>query len=602
MKNIQKILPYCFLTLIITLVFISTIQVRKPWFGQLINGDQHYLTGSSLKFARNWYQDKPWNITFGMIEQPRSIEREVLQKREPYVSYPPGSVIPNYLISQILQKEPSVSMVMGFNLFSHITTALLLTFIAFFLLNKETKSKLLSYSLSWIPGTMFLLLPGVLFWQQNVYFADQSVILPFVLTLFVEIIRDYNKNNRITSILNIFQTIVIVYGSSTDYLFFFLLCILFIKRLTCDHRLKSIKSFLIISIKFWWPTFLIYGLFIFQVWHLGALVNLKGKFFQRTGFDLAEKKIGLKFFEMFWLQHIFNAYGKQAFWLIWTSLFNSVALLATFVIYICKQVEQVERKNILRIIIYSFALTVPFFTQIYLLPEHSYMHDFSALKFSLIISLVPFIIIPIQIVQISRLKILQKSIESIFQIYFIALTVLILLFVKYLSTHTNQEDFTLLLNSFLLSFPIFILMFLLSNSIKINKKIVVFLIIIYTALFLYKAFPQYKDFFGKSDSNYENIGNAIRKCVKYEDVYISPIYNAPSNPPQMLAFTMKPIHKITAFNQIRNIVASITKPYNLVAIFPQNPKTEYKNWLKYKISERICEGNYYILLDKRIIQ
>jgi len=168
--------------------------------------------------------------------------------------------------------------------------------------------------------------------------------------------------------------------------------------------------------------------------------------------------------------------------------------------------------------------------------------------------------------------------------------------------HTNQEDFTLLLNSFLLSFPIFILVFLLSNQIKINKKIIVFSIIIYTILFLYKAFPQYKAFFGKSDSNYENIGNAIRKCIKYDDILISPIYNAPSNPPQMLAFTMKPIHKITSFKQIKKIVSAIPKPYNLVAIFPQNPKAQFKNWLEFKVSERICEGNYYIILDKRIIQ
>ena len=602
MKKIKVIVPYLILTLIITTVFIFTIQIRKPWFGQLINGDQHYLTGSSLKFARNWYQDKPWNIAFGMIEQPRSIEYEILKKREPYVSYPPGSVLPNYLVSQIFQKEPTVSMVMGFNLFSHITTALLLTFIAFFLLDKELKSKLASYSLSWIPGIMFLLLPGVMFWQQNVYFADQAIILPFVLTMFIEIIRDYSNNRRVTSILNVLQTIVIIYGLMTDYLFFFLLCILFIKRLTHDNRIKSIKSFLTISIKFWWPTFIVYSLFLIQVWHLGALINLKGKFFQRTGFELVEKKIGLKFFEMFWLQHIFNAYGKQAFWIIWISLFNSVAWIITFGIYIRKKVGQIEQKNILRIIIYSFALTLPHFIQIYLLPEHSYMHDFSALKFSLIIALVPFIIIPVQIVQISKLKTLQNSLISILQIYFTCLIIIIIFFIKYLSLHTNQEDFTLLLNSFLLSFPIFILVFLLSSMFRINKKIIVLTIIIFAILLLYKAFPQYKNFFGKSDSNYEKIGNEIRKCVKYNDVLISPVYNAPSNPPQMITFTMKPIHKITSFKQIKKIVSNIDKPYNLIAIFPERPKNKQKDWLKYKVSERICERNYYVLLDKRIIQ
>lgn len=601
MRIIKHLYPYFVLSFLLIGVFLFTIQVRKPWFGQLINGDHHYLTGSTLKFARIWYHEKPWNIAFGLIEQPLSIEHEILQKREPYASYPPGTILPIYVISLIMQKEPTVSMVMGFNLFNHIVTALLLSYIAFFLL-KKYESNILSLSLSWIPGIMFLLLPGVMFWQQNIYFADQAVILPFVLIMFIEIVRDYCKNKRIILILNILQTIAIVYGSMTDYLFFFLLCFLYIKRLLYDNRITSLKTFIIISIKFWWPAILFYMLFFIQIWYLGALNQLKDKFIQRTGIELVEKKISLKFFEIFWLQHIINAYGKQAFWLIWISLFNLVAWSITFLTIIRKKIDTIEQKQILRTLLYSIIFTLPQFLQIYLLQEHSYVHDFSTFKFSLILILIPFVFIPFQFIQISKIKSLQKCINIIIQYYFTHLIILIILFVFFLHQNINKEDFLLLINYLFLTLPIFIFVGLLLVNKGLNRKIILTLIIIFVILLIYKNFPQYKIHFGKSNVNFENLGNAIRKCTNYDDIYVSPIYNAPSNPPQMLAFTMKPIHKITAFNQINKIVSTISKPYNLVAIFPQNPKIQYKNWLEFKVSERICEGNYYVLLNKRIIQ
>ncbi|MCL4374644.1 hypothetical protein M1523_02155 [Patescibacteria group bacterium] len=602
MKRIKPLLPYGVFTIVIVCVFIYTVSIRQPWFGQLISGDQHNLTGSTLKFARIWYQEKPWNVAFGMIEQPRSVENGSLQQREPYISYPPGAVIPIYLLAVLLGHEPTVAMVMGFNLFSHVVTALLLTYLAFFLFKRALKNALFSYVLPLIPGLLFLLLPGVLFWQQNIYFADQAVILPVVIIMLIEIVRDQRQSQRLTTILNIAQPIVMVYGSLTDYFFLFLLIVLYLKRLLTDKQIKSVKSLITTTLRFWWPALLTYAAFILQVIYLGGLAHLQEKLLQRTGMQMAESNIRLRFFEIFWLQHIFNAYGKQAFWLIWISLFNVLAWAVTYWVGLRKTMEPAKRNQFLRLFFYGAAFVVPQFLQIYWLREHSYMHDFSSFKFSLTVTMVPFVFIPIQLSSLSQKQNSNRSSSSAVRLYLAGLIMVVLVFILYLFRHVNHEDLQLLLNSLLIAWPVFITVFLLSADFPVSPSLAIIAVGVTVLILIYIAFPLYRNHFGKTSLNYEALGNSIRKCTNYNEVLISPVYNAPSNPPQMITFTMKPVHKIDQFAQIKQYTDQIKKPYDLVGIFPEKPQGQYDDWLKYKLTQWSCGGNYFVLLDKRILQ
>jgi len=95
-----------FLLLGITVaVFDYTVEIRKPYFGELSDGLSMFLTGSTLEFAKNWYIEGPLNLKFGMFENPRSIEFTNLSSRGAYLSYLPGSIIPIYSLSVITSRN-----------------------------------------------------------------------------------------------------------------------------------------------------------------------------------------------------------------------------------------------------------------------------------------------------------------------------------------------------------------------------------------------------------------------------------------------------------------------------------------------------------------
>jgi len=55
------------------LVFQYTVDIREPWHGELSSGHHQWLSGSTLKFAKNWYRDGPLNLGFTLLENPSSI-------------------------------------------------------------------------------------------------------------------------------------------------------------------------------------------------------------------------------------------------------------------------------------------------------------------------------------------------------------------------------------------------------------------------------------------------------------------------------------------------------------------------------------------------
>lgn len=116
------------------LIFVYTIRVRSPWFGAYTENEHEWLTGSTVKFARNWYREGPWNIRFAMLENPESPEFPTFDSRVPYVSYPPGTVIPIYLIGLVSRHEPGISMVMEYNLLNQWLISIILALIVFFFL------------------------------------------------------------------------------------------------------------------------------------------------------------------------------------------------------------------------------------------------------------------------------------------------------------------------------------------------------------------------------------------------------------------------------------------------------------------------------------
>jgi len=71
-----KALICIFLLLGLTFVcFMYTVEIRSPWFGELSDDRHQWLSGSTLKFSKNWYGEGPLNLGFTMLDEPASIER-----------------------------------------------------------------------------------------------------------------------------------------------------------------------------------------------------------------------------------------------------------------------------------------------------------------------------------------------------------------------------------------------------------------------------------------------------------------------------------------------------------------------------------------------
>ena len=373
-------------------VFLYTVRIRSPWFGRMSLARHHWLSGSTLKFTKCWYHEGPFHLWFAMMENPASVEFPDLLSREPYVSYPPGAIIPFYLVCKVIGHEPSPPLLMGFNLANHLLIALLLSLGTFFFLRQLRISRVPACLLGVIPALLELLLPGPMYWHQNVFFSDQAVILPFAALVFLEILRDQVKSRRALTAVRVLQWIVLFYGTLTDWVFLFIAAALYGKRLF-DGSIsrKPFRPFVKASLRYWLPVILAVVLFICQLTVLGVMDKWVQKGLERSG--LKPDVPHGEFFETFWLGHIATGYGKWAIFLLWGSL----AVFGVSCAYLAiRHFRKEPQPRDARIILYLIGLVLlPCFTQVYVFRPHSIFHEFSALKFSPAVAMVPLVLVPL---------------------------------------------------------------------------------------------------------------------------------------------------------------------------------------------------------------
>ena len=509
-QKFKNIIPILLLFAITIGLFQYTVKIREPWFGTLSSRHHQWLSGSTLKFSKIWYREGPLNLRFGMIENPESIEFPTLLSREPYPSYPPGSVLPIYLISKLRGHEPTASLLMGYNLSNHFLIAFFLSLTIFFFLLQLKFSYLTCFLLSIVPILLELLLPAPLYWHQNVFFADQAVILPFVLFILLEVIRGNIKNRKMSGIINILQGLLLFYGTLTDWLFVFVALAVYIKRIFNSEIRKDMYSFTKISVKYWFPSILALSLFIVQLYSLGispqAMIN---KLLYRTGLGAGGEKYIANFFGRFWEGHITNGYGAVAIVLLWGSLF----LFILFFVYTGfqhfrkKQINKKVKKTLSLIGI----LLIPCFMQIYFLKSHSWVHDFSTLKFSIPLAAIPFVLTPILI-----FSFLEGSERSY--------------------SHHKRH---------------------------IVLPIIIVCIIMSVGIYLKNEHPRFKSFFPEPNKSYREIGEFISTNTQYKDIVFSPNFEIPINPPQQLSYSMKRVYEVNSIFDIYNKVKSINKEFEI---------------------------------------
>jgi len=526
-KNTKNILAVFLLFAITIGIFQYTVRIRKPWFGTLSMKGGQRNSVKELLYSKNWYREGPLNLKFAMLKNPKSIEFPTLLSREPYISYPPGAVLPIYIISKLRRHEPTVSLLMKYNLLNHFFIAFFLSLTVFFFLLQLKFSCLNSFILSIIPISLELLLPAPLYWHQNVFFTDQAVILPFVLFIFFEVIRGDIKNRKVSTITNFLQSSVFFYGILTDWLFVFIALTVYIKRIFNGEIRRDFKPFIKMSLRYWFPALLALFLFGFQLYSLSAISRIIERFFFRTGLNVRGAGYIVDFYHRFWGRHITKGYGKVAIGLLWISLFLFVLSLiyVGFQHFHKRQVEERIRKTLSLISI----LLVPCFLYTYLFRNNCWIHAFSALKFSIPLATIPFILIPVLIFSVFKIDLTNLSLGlSIFS--------------------KNQK-----------------------KSFEFKSPIITLCIIILVGIYLKNEHGRFKDFFPYTDKSSEKIGEFISSNTQYKDVVFSSDFEIDIKGSTLLYYSMKRVYKAESiFDMYSKIRQIIDKDFEVKIFFNRN--------------------------------
>jgi len=530
-----KLICIFLLFLITFFVFQYTLELREPWrVDGLSNEDHQWLTASTVKYSKNWYIEDPISLKFAMLDNPKSIEFNTLSSRKPYTSYPPGTIIPIYIISEIKGSEPTPLLVMDYNLLNHFLIAFLLSLIVFFTFLRLKLDLISAFIFSTIPILLELLLPGPLYWHQNVFFADQAVILPFVSFIFLEIIiSSYTKSKEILTALSIFQSIIMFYGILTDWFFIFIAFVVYLKRIFNREMIDEINiySFLKESLKYWLPAILSLSLFIMQLLYLGTINQTIDKGLLRTGGSRITDFVSK-------LQsHLFNDYGAMLTGILLISLIIC-SIIALFMIlrYLRNKKIYEDINNTLYII---GILAIPCFLQILTFKDHTFFHEFSVLKFSVLYATIPFVFTPL-------------------------LLYLVFKHSKFINNNLKGR--------------------------KINGLLILSLLCLtmVSGLVVYEN-PDKTNLFPDVNDNIKLLGNSINKNVGYNDIVFSPDFEVRMNPPQIISYSMKRVYKVNSTDEIKEKIKNIEGDYRVVILFLNKPR----NWEILDNATLIKDNNYY---------
>lgn len=545
--------------LYIIILFSIVTYNTKDWRWCLSAGHHQWLSGSTIKYVNNWLIDGPSNLKFSMVDNPSSIEFPNIQTRHPYISYPPGTIVPLCIIQKIKGGLLTPKFLMLYNIINKFMIMLFLIATLWIITHQFQFSSIYKLSILMLGSSVYLLNRSTIYFHQNVFFADQAVLLPFSIFVFIEILRKKVIRQNLIIILATCQLIIIIWGSATDYLFLlvvFTAWLLSIIQIIADRKkgLPIISKNFSTSLYYYLPLLFVLFLYMLQVYELGLIEILLNKFLFRTGTSEQGALYVKNFFTQFWLGHMANQYSVIAIPLLWIGLFCFIILFilqklinnnARYIKFFPLFIQNISKQYSLDLVIQANLLfLIPCFLQVYILRNHSVIHDFSALKFS----------IPLSFLTAS------------FLIFF-----------------------------YLYPFP---------NSLKIkcSKAIITVLITISSLLSNHYVFNRcYGGMFPQPNYDYEIIGALARKYTNYNTIIFSNEIAAPINPPQLLSYTNKRIYKV---KKIPDDICKFVSERHLIGksqiFFLQHKGKEYiskeyilkkytiSNWELLSLNNNIC--------------
>lgn len=502
----------------ILIIFISVIFMALAFRSvpvDLQNSDNYNedLTAFSLNVVNNWLIDGIITDNFVMHSDFASVEFENNHNRNVYISYPPGSLVPLYLIAKVAgKKEISIGFVKRFVQCQYYLSIFLLGLLFYICLKiLEVKSRLLITALPVMLSSLWAFLPLNFYYMRNIYFADQAVILLSIIFFLIEIMLHYEKFLKHNVLLQILSSIVLFVGILTDYYFFCIGFVAFCFRIISNFEKYPDKTILYRLFSSTWPmivsTIIAVGLFI------GQLLIVPDGFDLLIITFLMRTSSGTEFGGLKALINNFNN-DFSVFFLPFLIVVTIICLIFPLI----RNKYSNEKQMIIRwlsIIILSTVLHT------IILREHTIIHEFSMLKYNLVV-------------------------------VFIVFAFLCWVYVNY---KTNADG----------RMKIFL-------SIALT---LIFCLILYCLVSL-QSYNQYyyNQRMLKQD---HSVAQFIRANTNYYDVVYSPDYEINWNPPQDLAISKKRIYRVSS---LKEIPVNALADYAIINILISEETMKRNDWIK----------------------
>ncbi|MDR0866653.1 MAG: hypothetical protein LBO74_17230 [Candidatus Symbiothrix sp.] len=358
----------------IILFFCSTVN-------DLNESSYNWLSASAIKFTNNWLNDGITADKYTMLEKPLSIESQNIMERNPYISYPNGTILLTYGIAKIFgYKQIDMDFIKPFSTVFYLLDALLIGILIYLILVYivKLKSKYGKIILPLLLSCLWICFPNNVYFLKNVFFADQLVLVFIYMLLLLELLKNYANITRLTHqrIIHTLLFFTILCGMLVEYYFWiqlFILCLInFIdSRIKKEKGTDSLKKLSIYVI----PALLAIGLFIFQLVQIDNWGDiLVGKFTERTGqSNLIAGNYILRIG-----YHVYQTYQSLGLLLFLASI---VALV--FLSFIVLKKERLQNKVHDNLLKFSFLIILPAYIQLIVFMNHSAVHEFPVLKLGL---------------------------------------------------------------------------------------------------------------------------------------------------------------------------------------------------------------------------
>ncbi|MBN2120930.1 MAG: hypothetical protein JW734_07765 [Candidatus Omnitrophica bacterium] len=486
-KNKFAIFTCCFLIL---LAFAFSVHIRRQWFARPLDAHFEWQAGHSVCVTNNWLKEGAFSLRFMHVLNPDSIEFDSFASRKPYVSYPPGTFIPVFLIARIFNITDLVVLYQCYNLFNHLVISIILFLLMFMIIDYFRKVDIFSTFFSLVPSLIYLFTAHTLYYHQNVFFTDQAVMLWFVIFVYMEIKRvlggQLDKRNRLILLATVFM------GTLTDWLFVFVLAAAICMRMIFKDRHMEFKHIVASVMDLVAPALAAVFIFSYQIISTNSFFVLIQTFKRR--YRVGEDGSVVDFFQQHFVSYVIDKYGL----FLCLSAVVAFSVLAGYYMFIVIKRGRSNGSGLMHTYLYLCCLVfLPCLLQVNTFQQHSIVHDFSALKWALPLSLVPFGIFPVVLIQTAR-------------------------------KHKHY--------GFIAGFSVLFTIFSL-------------------AAVFGKTAHEYRDFFDIGSDDNRRLGELVRRNAGYYDICFSFDFDIPVFPPPRLAYSGKRVYRIGDISEARNLLA-----------------------------------------------